>query len=70
MGADEKKQAVKLMNLHRKQISKGKARGWALVDEKGFARTDNYAKIRTDKGIGEYYDPLMGGEKINKTLIY
>ncbi len=55
---DEKKErAVKLMSLHKKHIKErdNKLTGWALADEKGFARTDNYTKIIAKKRSGDYF---------------
>ncbi len=54
---EKKARAVKLMSLHKKQIKerRGKIMGWALADEKGFARTDNYTKMSANKKIGEYF---------------
>jgi MiaB-like tRNA modifying enzyme len=54
---EKKARAVKLMSLHKQHIKerRGKIMGWALADEKGFARTDNYTKISTNRKIGEYF---------------
>ncbi|MDD5499528.1 MAG: tRNA (N(6)-L-threonylcarbamoyladenosine(37)-C(2))-methylthiotransferase [Candidatus Nanoarchaeia archaeon] len=53
-----KERAAKLMGLHRKHILKRKQdfKGFALSDEKGFARTSDYSKIKTKKALGEYYE--------------
>jgi tRNA A37 methylthiotransferase MiaB len=55
---DKKRRAVILMELHKKHIRENKKdykNNFALVDEKGFARTSDYFKVKTSKKLGEYY---------------
>jgi threonylcarbamoyladenosine tRNA methylthiotransferase CDKAL1 len=53
---DKKSRAIKIMNLHKKHNKeRKKILDYALVNEKGFARTNNYTKIKSDKKLGTYY---------------
>jgi MiaB-like tRNA modifying enzyme len=59
---DKKFRAIELMGLHRKHISQNQrvlGKDYALADEKGFARTSNYSRIKTARKLGEYYGLIV-----------